>query len=103
MSTPTTDPAQYLGEPDVVSTFSDITGSFYTRKAALDAVRRALAAQQQAMSLALEVLRDNNRWHIDYDEYGGYDDSELQSRNLAAIHALEQMLATPPSQQEPGK
>jgi hypothetical protein len=56
------------------------------------------AAPTQALSLALEVLRENNRWHIDYDEHGGYDDSELQSRNLAALHALEQALAAPVGQ-----
>lgn len=39
--------------------------------------------------LALNVLRENNRWHIDHDDHDGYDDSELQSSNLAAMHALE--------------
>ena len=43
----TPDPAQFLDEPDVISHFSEVTGSFYSRKAALAAVQQALDAQRQ--------------------------------------------------------
>lgn len=45
------------------------------------------------MQTILDVLRENNKHHIDYDEHGGYDDSSLQEKNLAAIHDLETMLS----------
>ena len=52
-------------------------------------------AQVRAATLTLEVLRENNKWHIDNDDFGGYDDSALQSRILEAIHALEQIQLAP--------
>jgi hypothetical protein len=50
----------------------------------------------EAVQLALEILRENNQWHINYDE-GDYDDRVLEERDLAAIHALESLVSTSPT------
>lgn len=40
------------------------------------------------LEIALEAIRANDKWHVDYDEHDGYDDSELMSTN----HGTERIL-----------
>ena len=56
---------------------------------------------REAAQRALAALNALHQWHVDYDDFGGYDDSSLYHQNYSARHALETALAAPPVQAEP--
>lgn len=42
----------------------------------------------------VEALEKNHQWHQDYDDYGGYPDSELENKNSAALAKARAYLET---------
>lgn len=42
------------------------------------------------LELAKNAVDANHKWHIDYDEYDGYADSELCEMNAAVLSILNQ-------------
>lgn len=45
-----------------------------------------------AVKIALEALKENHQFHIDYDDYDGYPESHLWGMNTSAIRLLELIL-----------
>ena len=43
----------------------------------------------------LAALKANHQWHLDYDDHGGYCESELCEQNLAAIAKATAAVAEP--------
>lgn len=60
-----------------------------------------MSAIREAAQAALEALEKNVRWRHDYDDYGGYAESDLAQENSAAVVALRAALAEPEPQGEP--
>lgn len=61
----------------------------YKHKKELD---HQLTSANEALKLAAEALKQNHKWHQDYDEYGGYDESDLGETNMKALTALDAKL-----------
>ncbi len=47
-----------------------------------------------ALGFILEALEANHLWHQDYDDHGGYMDSELEARNVQAIATVRAAVKT---------
>ena len=58
--------------------------------AALDA-----AQPVQVNAMLVEALEANHKWHQDYDDHGGYPESDLCEQNEAAITAAKQAQPEP--------
>lgn len=50
-----------------------------------DSLLEQLATSQAREMLSREVVRQNHEWHENYDEYGGYPESELAEVNEKAL------------------
>lgn len=64
------------------------------------ATERALAALDTAQpepvnAMLVEALEANHKWHQDYDDHGGYPESDLCEQNEAAITAAKQAQPEP--------
>ena len=47
------------------------------------------------MKQALDALEENHKWHVEYDDLSGYQESEIHTKNLSAIEALRAAIEQP--------
>lgn len=60
-----------------------------------------MPTSREVMQMALDALVLNHDWHIRYDDYNSYEDSELWEANAGAIEILRAELAKPEPEPEP--
>ena len=58
---------------------------WYLQAQECESLRQQLAASQAREVQLREAVRQNHEWHNNYDEYGGYPESELCEVNTEAL------------------
>jgi hypothetical protein len=65
------------------------TGTYHLFASSTVEIDEPLANLRRALDIAHETIVANHEWHFDYDDHGGYEDSDLHDRNKAATSIID--------------